>query len=63
GNCGSSVTEYTVRVPKNTSKKYNIMAFNVGDKVNCSTWTQVGFISLLQSLSFLGENACIRHLY
>ncbi|XP_076121875.1 general transcription factor IIF subunit 1 isoform X3 [Alosa pseudoharengus] len=36
----SSATEYTVRVPKNTSKKYNIMAFNAGDKVNCSTWTQ-----------------------
>lgn len=25
------------------------MAFNVGDKVNCSTWTQVGFISPLHS--------------
>lgn len=29
---------------RNTSKKYNIMAFNAGDRVNCSTWTQVGFI-------------------
>ncbi|XP_031417486.1 general transcription factor IIF subunit 1 isoform X3 [Clupea harengus] len=36
----SSGTEYTVRVPKNTNKKYNIMAFNAGDKVNCSAWTQ-----------------------
>ncbi|KAJ8251537.1 hypothetical protein GJAV_G00222400 [Gymnothorax javanicus] len=40
GNGGSSSTEYVVRVPKNTSKKYSIMAFNAGDKVNCSTWTQ-----------------------
>ncbi|KAG5832567.1 general transcription factor IIF subunit 1 [Anguilla anguilla] len=40
GNGGSSSTEYIVRVPKNTSKKYSIMAFNAGDKVNCSTWTQ-----------------------
>ncbi|KAM7386705.1 hypothetical protein PAMA_009364 [Pampus argenteus] len=40
GSSSSSGTEYTVRVPKNTSKKYNIMAFNAGDKVNCSAWTQ-----------------------
>ncbi|KAM4530076.1 general transcription factor IIF subunit 1 [Odontesthes bonariensis] len=40
GSSSSSTTEYTVRVPKNTSKKYNIMAFNAGDKVNCSAWTQ-----------------------
>uniref|UniRef100_A0A3Q0RBU5 Transcription initiation factor IIF subunit alpha n=1 Tax=Amphilophus citrinellus TaxID=61819 RepID=A0A3Q0RBU5_AMPCI len=40
GSSSSSTTEYTVRVPKNTSKKYNIMAFNAGDRVNCSTWTQ-----------------------
>ncbi|XP_058510534.1 general transcription factor IIF subunit 1 [Solea solea] len=40
GSSSSSATEYTVRVPKNTSKKYNIMAFNAGDRVNCSTWTQ-----------------------
>ncbi|XP_068605919.1 general transcription factor IIF subunit 1 [Brachionichthys hirsutus] len=40
GSSSSATTEYTVRVPKNTSKKYNIMAFNDGDKVNCSTWTQ-----------------------
>lgn len=26
---------------RNTSKKYNIMAFNAGDRVSCSTWTQV----------------------
>lgn len=31
---------------RNTSKKYNIMAFNAGDKVNCSTWTQVRFKSV-----------------
>ncbi|XP_039626427.1 general transcription factor IIF subunit 1 [Polypterus senegalus] len=40
GTSGTSSTEYTVRVPKNTNKKYNIMAFNVGDKVNFSSWTQ-----------------------
>ncbi|XP_072298577.1 general transcription factor IIF subunit 1 [Eucyclogobius newberryi] len=40
GSSSSSGTEYTVRVPKNTTKKYNIMAFNVGDKVACSSWTQ-----------------------
>uniref|UniRef100_A0AAY4CAC0 Transcription initiation factor IIF subunit alpha n=1 Tax=Denticeps clupeoides TaxID=299321 RepID=A0AAY4CAC0_9TELE len=40
GGGGSSATEYVVRVPKNTAKKYSIMAFNAGDKVNCSTWTQ-----------------------
>uniref|UniRef100_A0A671UYA9 Transcription initiation factor IIF subunit alpha n=1 Tax=Sparus aurata TaxID=8175 RepID=A0A671UYA9_SPAAU len=34
GSSSSSATEYTVRVPKNTSKKYNIMAFNAGDRVN-----------------------------
>ncbi|CDQ89085.1 unnamed protein product [Oncorhynchus mykiss] len=41
GGSSSSSTEYIVRVPKNTSKKYSIMAFNSGDKVNCSSWTQV----------------------
>ncbi|XP_058863969.1 general transcription factor IIF subunit 1 isoform X1 [Acipenser ruthenus] len=40
GSSGQSSTEYTVRVPKNTNKKYNVMAFNSGDKVNFSTWTQ-----------------------
>ncbi|KAJ7989676.1 hypothetical protein DPEC_G00307010 [Dallia pectoralis] len=40
GGSSSSSTEYTVRIPKNTSKKYSIMAFNSGDRINCSTWTQ-----------------------
>ncbi|XP_061567098.1 general transcription factor IIF subunit 1 [Cololabis saira] len=40
GSSSSSTTEYTVRVPKNTNKKYSIMAFNAGDRVNCSGWTQ-----------------------
>ncbi|XP_041091634.1 general transcription factor IIF subunit 1 [Polyodon spathula] len=40
GSSGQSSTEYTVRVPKNTNKKYNVMAFNSGDKINFSTWTQ-----------------------
>ncbi|KAI6051386.1 general transcription factor IIF subunit 1 isoform X2 [Marmota monax] len=35
-----NVTEYVVRVPKNTTKKYNIMAFNAADKVNFATWNQ-----------------------
>lgn len=35
-----NITEYVVRVPKNTTKKYNIMAFNAADKVNFATWNQ-----------------------
>lgn len=46
---------------RNTSKKYNIMAFNVGDKVNCSTWTQVGFLSPLRSLSFIVEQRVLTY--
>uniref|UniRef100_A0A2K6JWH0 Transcription initiation factor IIF subunit alpha n=1 Tax=Rhinopithecus bieti TaxID=61621 RepID=A0A2K6JWH0_RHIBE len=34
------VTKYVVRVPKNTTKKCNIMAFNAADKVNFATWNQ-----------------------
>ncbi|XP_069783594.1 general transcription factor IIF subunit 1 isoform X2 [Narcine bancroftii] len=40
GSSSQAVTEYTVRVPKNNNKKYNIMAFNAADKINFSTWTQ-----------------------
>lgn len=40
GSSSQSVTEYVVRVPKNTAKKYNIMAFNAGDRVNLASWTQ-----------------------
>lgn len=41
GPSSQNVTEYVVRVPKNTTKKYNIMAFNAADKVNLfSTWNQ-----------------------
>ncbi|KAL8164541.1 UNVERIFIED_CONTAM: General transcription factor IIF subunit 1, partial [Gekko kuhli] len=40
GTSSQTVTEYVVRVPKNTSKKYNIMAFNAADKVNFATWHQ-----------------------
>uniref|UniRef100_A0A4W3H7I0 Transcription initiation factor IIF subunit alpha n=1 Tax=Callorhinchus milii TaxID=7868 RepID=A0A4W3H7I0_CALMI len=40
GSSSQAVTEYTVRVPKNNVKKYNIMAFNAADKVNFNTWTQ-----------------------
>ncbi|KAF7240184.1 General transcription factor IIF subunit 1 [Varanus komodoensis] len=40
GTSSQTATEYVVRVPKNTSKKYNIMAFNAADKVNFATWHQ-----------------------
>uniref|UniRef100_A0A8C0CCR2 Transcription initiation factor IIF subunit alpha n=1 Tax=Balaenoptera musculus TaxID=9771 RepID=A0A8C0CCR2_BALMU len=40
GPSSQNVTEYVVRVPKNTTKKYNIMAFNAADKVNLATWNQ-----------------------
>lgn len=32
---------------RNMSKRYSIMAFNAGDKVNCSTWTQVRNVNLV----------------
>ncbi|XP_037361096.1 general transcription factor IIF subunit 1 [Talpa occidentalis] len=40
GPGSQNITEYVVRVPKNTTKKYNIMAFNAADKVNFATWNQ-----------------------
>lgn len=40
GSSSQVVTEYVVRVPKSTTKRYNIMAFNAADKVNISTWHQ-----------------------
>ncbi|XP_072255562.1 general transcription factor IIF subunit 1 [Pyxicephalus adspersus] len=40
GASGQSVTEYVVRVPRNPSKRYNVMAFNAADKVDFSTWNQ-----------------------
>ncbi|XP_069005404.1 general transcription factor IIF subunit 1 [Embiotoca jacksoni] len=55
GSSSSSTTEYTVRVPKNTSKKYNIMAFNSGDKVNCSTWTQARMERDMSARRIYGE--------
>ncbi|KAB5554312.1 hypothetical protein PHYPO_G00048890 [Pangasianodon hypophthalmus] len=51
----SSSTEYIVRVPKNTSKRYSIMAFNAGDKVNCSTWTQARMERDLSNRRMYGE--------
>ncbi|XP_006791675.1 general transcription factor IIF subunit 1 isoform X1 [Neolamprologus brichardi] len=51
----TSTTEYTVRVPKNTSKKYNIMAFNAGDRVNCSTWTQARMERDMSARKIYGE--------
>nr|AAM49800.1 RAP74 subunit of transcription factor IIF [Xenopus laevis] len=40
GTSGQSVTEYVVRVPRNPSKRYSLMAFNAADKVDFSTWNQ-----------------------
>uniref|UniRef100_A0A3Q3D698 Transcription initiation factor IIF subunit alpha n=1 Tax=Hippocampus comes TaxID=109280 RepID=A0A3Q3D698_HIPCM len=55
GSSSSSGTEYIVRVPKNTNKKYNIMAFNAGDKVNCSTWTQARMERDMSARKIYGE--------
>ncbi|XP_071383993.1 general transcription factor IIF subunit 1 isoform X1 [Centroberyx affinis] len=55
GSSSSSATEYTVRVPKNTSKKYSIMAFNAGDKVNCSAWTQARMERDMSARRMYGE--------
>ncbi|KAM6905339.1 general transcription factor IIF subunit 1 [Xenentodon cancila] len=55
GSSSSSTTEYTVRVPKNTSKKYSIMAFNAGDRVNCSSWTQARMERDMSARRIYGE--------
>ncbi|KAJ3600282.1 hypothetical protein NHX12_031268 [Muraenolepis orangiensis] len=55
GSSSSTATEYTVRVPKNTNKKYSLMAFNAGDKVNCSTWTQARMERDLSARRMYGE--------
>lgn len=55
GSSSSSGTEYIVRVPKNTTKKYNIMAFNSGDKVACSTWTQARMERDMSARRIYGE--------
>ncbi|KAM9784229.1 general transcription factor IIF subunit 1 isoform 2-T3 [Syngnathus typhle] len=55
GSSSSSGTEFIVRVPKNTSKKYNIMSFNAGDKVNCSTWTQARMERDMSGRKIYGE--------
>ncbi|XP_008293677.1 general transcription factor IIF subunit 1 [Stegastes partitus] len=55
GSSSSSTTEYTVRVPKNTSKKYNIMAFNAGDRVSCSSWTQARMERDMSARRIYGE--------
>nr|CAB3251295.1 general transcription factor IIF subunit 1 [Phallusia mammillata] len=34
----SQIDEYTVWVPKQTSKKYNVMRFNAGDRVDIRNW-------------------------
>ncbi|XP_056309739.1 general transcription factor IIF subunit 1 isoform X4 [Danio aesculapii] len=55
GSSSSSSTEYVVRVPKNTNKKYSIMAFNAGDKVSCSTWTQARMERDMSNRRIYGE--------
>lgn len=40
GTSSQMVTEYVVRVPKSSTKRYNIMAFNAADRVNFGTWHQ-----------------------
>uniref|UniRef100_A0A3P8W2U7 Transcription initiation factor IIF subunit alpha n=1 Tax=Cynoglossus semilaevis TaxID=244447 RepID=A0A3P8W2U7_CYNSE len=40
---------------RNTNKKYNIMAFNAGDKVNCSTWTQARMERDMSARRIYGE--------
>uniref|UniRef100_A0A672F5Y7 Transcription initiation factor IIF subunit alpha n=1 Tax=Salarias fasciatus TaxID=181472 RepID=A0A672F5Y7_SALFA len=40
---------------RNTSKKYNIMAFNAGDRVNCSSWTQARMERDMSARRIYGE--------
>uniref|UniRef100_A0A665UP23 Transcription initiation factor IIF subunit alpha n=1 Tax=Echeneis naucrates TaxID=173247 RepID=A0A665UP23_ECHNA len=40
---------------RNTSKKYNIMAFNAGDRVSCSTWTQARMERDMSARRIYGE--------
>uniref|UniRef100_A0A3Q1JRU3 Transcription initiation factor IIF subunit alpha n=1 Tax=Anabas testudineus TaxID=64144 RepID=A0A3Q1JRU3_ANATE len=40
---------------RNTTKRYNIMAFNAGDKVNCSTWTQARMERDMSARRIYGE--------
>ncbi|NXO01758.1 T2FA factor, partial [Rhinopomastus cyanomelas] len=40
GSSSQMATEYVVRVPKTTNKRYNIMAFNAADRVSFSSWNQ-----------------------
>ncbi|PSN38486.1 General transcription factor IIF subunit 1 [Blattella germanica] len=41
GSSGGSVQEYSIRVPKNTKKKYQVMRFTSSVNVDFSKWTQV----------------------
>ncbi|XP_069700549.1 general transcription factor IIF subunit 1 isoform X2 [Periplaneta americana] len=38
---GTSVQEYSIRVPKNTKKKYQVMRFTSSVNIDFSKWTQV----------------------
>ncbi|XP_023666446.1 general transcription factor IIF subunit 1 isoform X1 [Paramormyrops kingsleyae] len=59
GSSSSSSMEYIVRVPKNTNKRYNIMAFNAGDKVNCSTWAQARMERDMSNRRMYGEEEVV----
>ncbi|KAK1877650.1 General transcription factor IIF subunit 1 [Dissostichus eleginoides] len=59
GSSSSPSTEYTVRVPKNTNKKYSIMGFNSGDKVNCSAWTQARMERDMSARRIYGEEESV----
>lgn len=39
----SQADEYTLRVPKQTSKKYNVMRFNAGDRVDIRVSTLLNY--------------------
>nr|XP_041567754.1 general transcription factor IIF subunit 1 isoform X3 [Taeniopygia guttata] len=40
GSSSQVVSEFVVRVPRSSPKRYNIMAFNSADRVSLSTWAQ-----------------------
>uniref|UniRef100_A0A3B5AFM7 Transcription initiation factor IIF subunit alpha n=1 Tax=Stegastes partitus TaxID=144197 RepID=A0A3B5AFM7_9TELE len=45
----------SVGLSENTSKKYNIMAFNAGDRVSCSSWTQARMERDMSARRIYGE--------
>ena len=43
---------------RNTTKKYNIMAFNAADKVNFATWNQVSLSFWAAGQGHKGAGGC-----